>query len=1358
MFSKNIRYFAVLLLVCLSFSFIVPMFPVTAADPSPFSEEARALEIEDRIALYLSADNVFESAEAKIETMKKGITRGDYTLYVDTNTAEVAVKNNRTGQILMTNPYDLASTTSIDIKEQLMSQVVVEFEDLANSGVKRTFYSFDSSAQRGQVEIKNIKNGLRVDYTLGKQTARRLLPRWIEATRFETLLQEYIKAESPTNAIRFGTFYGLKNVNDSALAESVIKQYNQLYPCTKNKYETEKYGDYMAIYVIDANIVEREENMLEGWIKQFCPHYNYESLEYDHALTQYVGDEKSPAIFRLAVEYYLSSDGLKVTVPANGIRFDEDYYRLRSISVLPYFGASANDYTGYTFIPDGSGAIIRNEDIMSDGKNTYTVTGQIYGADFAYHTIKGFNGKSEVMRLPVWGIVEDTVSIKHNFDNQVGCYWSMESVTTVDPETGVETPEYYTSEDRIMIDAVDASGILIQKEEDYWNRYQYTLNDDGTYTVITSASDKWNSAGYSIIEDVETYNTLRDEGLVPYYEAVEFYLMTPLVKTKLWTQEEIDYRNMYGLPIEDDTFVSKTVPYTKLDTAGTRSDGKLYPFDYVSYSGNKVYIYVDEAGEPVDEADRVEGILKIREQLYYNGEPAFYNTNVPVDPDAVIEGEGTEGDVTEGEGTEGEGTEGEGTEGDVTEGEGTEGEGTEGDVTEGEGTEGEGTEGEGTEGEGTEGEGDEDEDKVVIEYYNDVAKTEEKYDNPAYEEIETIISQGVFAVITEGDSLAQITSSHGAKNPKEETSAGLHKYNSVYASFFPRPQDSYRLSDAISVGSSDEWTVVSDRKYTGCYTIEFTMLSNATYTVENADGSTVTYPYEYEASYVGMANVYRDYLVKNEILTKLENVEDDIPLYLELLGMTEVEETILTIPVMMDTALTSFKDVKSIYESLSKDGIDNIRARLIGFTKNGMFPLAPSAVKFEKVVGGNKGYVDMVSYCDSVTSLTEGTSLKIYPDFDFANLYYDQLFDGVSSYYDTVKTIDDRYAGKREYDATYQSFQRVGAVCIAPEAYQKIYKKFDKKISKLGVSGISASTLGTDLNSDFDEDEPYNREDNKQFTTDLLEAIYEDYGKIMIDGGNAYALKYASDILYMSLDSSLYMRASASVPFLGMVLHGYVNYAGDPTNTAGDIYYETLKIIENGASPYFILAYKNTSAIKENGWMSDYYAVDYNIWREDIVEVYNKINGALGDLQDATITAHTFVDGVRDYTENELIKAEAIRELALASYDEVYAAAVKDFENKKALAERHGEEFTELFSGLYPYLTSATTYGNYMYREHLKSINTSISDTSIVCMTYTKPSGENVTFILNYNSDGVTVELDGESYSVSEHDFIRIDN
>ena len=67
-----------------------------------------------------------------------------------------------------------------------------------------------------------------------------------------------------------------------------------------------------------------------------------------------------------------------------------------------------------------------------------------------------------------------------------------------------------------------------------------------------------------------------------------------------------------------------------------------------------------------------------------------------------------------------------------------------------------------------------------------------------------------------------------------------------------------------------------------------------------------------------------------------------------------------------------------------------------------------------------------------------------------------------------------------------------------------------------------------------------------------------------------------------------------------------------------------LKTIENGANPYFVIAYDNVPELKVNGY-SEYYAVQYSVWKETIIEEYKKLNKVLGPLQNVEIISHEIV-------------------------------------------------------------------------------------------------------------------------------------
>ena len=1041
-----------------------PDIPATPEIPDTPDEPAKeiTLTIEEAIEAYLTT--VYESAEDKLSDMRLRLTKGDYAMYVEESTGEVAFKNTKTGQIILSNPYDVYKISSDNVKAEILSQVVVSFRDITNNNQSRTMYSYSESAQRGQITVRNIMNGIRVEYVLGKQSAKKLMPYWMEATRFEQLIINKIAAEgeeAENDLRRFFSYYALYDPNDSELPESVITEMKTNYPCTGKSYysaaETihtyDRYyqqvdriyspGDNMAIYVIDSKMAtsERNTNYLEGIVKQYCPEYNYEELDYDIELTGYTGDDAAAAIFTVAIEWYLDDYGFYYTVPTNSITYDEDTYQLDYFAINSYLGCTNVSRDGYTFFPDGSGTVIYNDDIGQDNAS-YTIAAEVYGPDYSYHNLF-YTGKSEIITMPVFGVIDNTEYIRQG-------------------------------------ELIKANAPVWQPKLDEYGDKIY--NEDGTieYEVDAETGEK-----------IPVYKTV-DESKV----------------TKVEADEEAGTPESYHLTDDPDQKVVLE---------------------------ENVYYIVDENG------DKIQDRADLYEQFVYS------------------------------------------------------------------------------------------------------------------------IPQGYVAIIEEGESLARVAYTYGGIS---------HKYCTVYSTLRPVQSDTYNLAEAISVANNTTWTVTSERKYTGKFKVKYYMLYG-----DPADTEHPT-DYKYEGSYVGMAEAYRDYLEANGSITRLTDTKTDIPIYIESFGKIETQDTILTMPVWVDTPLTTFEDVAAMYKTLSENteyAIKNINFRLVGYNDGNLDrETYPTYIKFERVVGGNKGYNKLVKEAKE-------QGFGLYPDFDFANVANSRLFGGFRYSKWTIRTIDDRYARKREYDAVYQSFQYTGRVLVSPAYYDKVFDKFAKAFGKLEYSGLSVGSLGADLNSDFDRDEPYSREDNKAYTAELLAKLQETYGDdLMTDRGNAYTWRYVKHILGMTLDSSRYLRATASVPFLGMVLHGYKYICGTPTNMEGNMEYEILKLIENGANPYFTLSYQNTQELKER--YPDYYSVDFNIWISNsgttdveteiknlgLIEAYKILNEALKDVQTARIIDHEYVrDGraKRILTKAEETYLETARAEALAAYEKAKAEAETAYNN-----------------------------------------------------------------------------------------------
>lgn len=459
------------------------------------------------------------------------------------------------------------------------------------------------------------------------------------------------------------------------------------------------------------------------------------------------------------------------------------------------------------------------------------------------------------------------------------------------------------------------------------------------------------------------------------------------------------------------------------------------------------------------------------------------------------------------------------------------------------------------------------------------------------EEVRVPNAAGFLAIIENGSSLSQIT---------VDNSGVKHSHITTYSKFNPRPKDKYKLTGGLSAGTNAMWTVESKRKYTGDFTTRYIMLKNE------------------EATYSGMARAFQSYLVEKGVLTPLETEATDIPLYIETLGAIETVEFVLGMPIDKMAPLSSFDMTMQYLDRLRGNGVSNVKLKLTGWMNGGMRSTVPYNVKVEKALGGSEGFKEFIAYAET-------NKVTLFPDFDFVMVTRDENFDGFTFKQHAIKTIDNRAANFREYSFIFQDYRSMRSIFISPSVVNRFYDKAYADYKQFNVGGIGISTLGKYLSSDFNEKAQLNREDSVVLYKRLLEKIQKDNNDVLISGGNYYALQYATDIIEVPLENSRSIYSKASVPFMGMVLHGYKEFTGTAINLAGDYRYELLKTIENGAYPYFMIALENSSELMDSRY-SKYYSVRASIWLEEMIATYNELNAATKDVMTARIINHEFLD------------------------------------------------------------------------------------------------------------------------------------
>ncbi len=604
-------------------------------------------------------------------------------------------------------------------------------------------------------------------------------------------------------------------------------------------------------------------------------------------------------------------------------------------------------------------------------------------------------------------------------------------------------------------------------------------------------------------------------------------------------------------------------------------------------------------------------------------------------------------------------------------------------------------------------------------------------------------ARGFVAIIEEGESFASIRAN--LRQTGWTGAAGTTEYSTVFALFAVKQSDSVTVGSSLG-GNNSAMTATNATKYTGNYTIRYVLLSDP----EIAKANNIDY---YEPSYIGMANAYRDYLIGEGAISELaaDEVESSLPLYIHSFGALDTQDKFLSFPITVEKPLTTFDDVKTMAEQLKADGITNVNFILEGFANGNMTsPYYPTYLKWNKTVGGKDGFEDLTKYVNGNEGIT------VFPEFDFTTASFVKSFSGFSYRKHAARAMSGRYTTRRNYDPVYQIITKFGmGNVVSSGAYLTLFEKFAEDYAPYGVGAISSLSLGTDLSSDYNEDYPLTREESKVNTQQLLAEMQKMNGSVLVQGGNAYAFPYVTDIVDLPLDNSNYQISSYSIPFIGMVLHGYINYSGGVINTEGDVQYEVLKSLENGSALYFLLSYQNTSEIKSAYQMglNENYSVAFLTWYEEVVKHYNTVNNAIGKLQTAIMTNHEFVTAFRlDGIEAEFMFAQSnMTREQLVGAESLYLKTMDEVDEL-----RKNNMVSDAQAKLEEEIKYRDVYNLMNVRNDLEEAFTEKYATSgVVSVTYTDKQGNDTVFFINYNSYAVAVQYEGGVFMLGASDFVN---
>lgn len=346
------------------------------------------------------------------------------------------------------------------------------------------------------------------------------------------------------------------------------------------------------------------------------------------------------------------------------------------------------------------------------------------------------------------------------------------------------------------------------------------------------------------------------------------------------------------------------------------------------------------------------------------------------------------------------------------------------------------------------------------------------------------------------------------------------------------------------------------------------------------------------ADYVGMARSYQQYLLERGILRKVTDPNPNIGMRLEFLGGDKEKALFWWRFVPM----TTIRQMQTLLEDLQ---IPNPEVIYFGWQPLGASSMPPTSLKLERGLGTLD---ELRSLADEIAA--QGGRFSLYLDPQAA-LWKER---GYSARRDLAMAIT---------SVNLEGYNRYYNYYFTLDALQRRYDALTESIASRLDAGLALDGIGFTLYSDFREDAPLNRQQAIRAYQDVLGKSPQRLGFYR---PNDYLWSLMSTYYDMPLGDNGYIYTSEAVPFLPIVLAGYVPYYGAALNFSPNLEEDILRHVDYGIYPSYFLTYEPTARMLDtrSNWI---YTSSYEQWGEQIRRTYEWMNALLAPVRGQEITA-----------------------------------------------------------------------------------------------------------------------------------------
>lgn len=354
------------------------------------------------------------------------------------------------------------------------------------------------------------------------------------------------------------------------------------------------------------------------------------------------------------------------------------------------------------------------------------------------------------------------------------------------------------------------------------------------------------------------------------------------------------------------------------------------------------------------------------------------------------------------------------------------------------------------------------------------------------------------------------------------------------------------------------------------------------------------------ASYVGMANDYRQTLIDEGVLTSREASEDNhIPIELSYLLADQEPSFFGTSEVTM----TTLDQVQEAYDYFYDEGLTNQEITLLGWSHDGATNRQPY----------NRNFIDAGGISELSDQLhDDGNSLYFANDYTIST----SLSSRISYNDDVAKNLS-----KLKIELLSRSLigDDISYYWLYPENSLALAQEDVTDFLNLGADGLALSNLGNVLFSYYD-DAIYDRSQSIE-TYRSLAALYP---SLHLDQPNAYLFDYVDGYRNMPITNSQYDYYTDLVPLIPIILKGSISYYTPYLNFNALGQNRLLTMVDFAINPSYLLTHEATSKMRYTP-SNVFFTTALSDFDEEVVNSYHYVNDALKYVIGASIISRTML-------------------------------------------------------------------------------------------------------------------------------------